>query len=831
MAMIEQIKFSLMSPTLVKKFGAINVTKSEVYDADAYPIDDGVMDPHMGVIDPGMRCRTCGGKSGECLGHFGYIELAKPVLNILYVKKIKDILVLTCHDCGALLTDATKPIPASKISKTTAAKKCPKCGIEQEPIKFERPLSFRRGRMNLNAEEIRAHLEQVSAKDARILGLKGGKPEWMVITLLLVPSITTRPSITLMNGERSEDDLTHKLVDIIRINQRLANNLEIGAPDFILEDLWELLQYHVSTLFNNEISGIPPARHRSGRQLKTLSQRLKAKEGRFRNNLTGKRVNFSARTVVSPDPNISLNEVGVPKRIARELTVPITVTKDNLREIKKRIALGPNVHGGINYVLRPDGLRKRITEENKAFIKDELDVGFMVERHIDDGDIVLFNRQPSLHRMSIMAHRVRVMPGKTFRLNLCVCRPYNADFDGDEMNMHVPQTAEARVEAENLMLVQENIRSPGYGKSIIGCAQDYISGGYVLTRDGTTFGKEEVAQMLANLDIFEKLDKKEYTGKELFSFIIPKEITIGYKAKVCRNCEKCTKDSCPNDAYVVVKDGELKKGVIDKNSIASESGKLLDAIDLECGHDASRLFLERVTRLTEECLMRKGFTISVSDEDIPSGVKGQISKIINEHTKKIDEHIKEFSRGKTKELPGRTKEQTLEELVMREAYDITSRSQDAIDGGVAENSAVIMARTGARGSMQNMTFIAGLVGQESVRGMRIFRGYKDRTLPHFKPKELSLEAHGFVTSSYKTGLKPTEFFFEAMKGREGLMDSSLKTRISGYMQRRLVNAVQDVKVTHDWRVRDAGGTIVQFVPGEDGIDPAKSDGGVLVNVR
>ncbi len=224
----------------------------------------------------------------------------------------------------------------------------------------------------------------------------------MILTVLPVPPVTVRPSITLESGQRSEDDLTHKLVDIIRINQRFQENREAGAPQLIIEDLWELLQYHVTTFFDNSVSGIPPARHRSGRPLKTLSQRLKGKEGRFRGSLSGKRVNFSARTVISPDPNLSINEVGVPMPIARTLTIPAVVTPRNIEQLKVYVRNGEDVHPGANYVFRSDGRRIKVTNMNKDDLAEKLEFGWTVERQLKDGDTVLFNRQPSLHKMSIM---------------------------------------------------------------------------------------------------------------------------------------------------------------------------------------------------------------------------------------------------------------------------------------------------------------------------------------------------------------------------------------------------------------------------------------------
>ncbi len=837
MVEIKSIKFHLMSPEYIKNMAVMEVTTSEVYDSDAYPIEGGVMDPRMGVIDPGMRCKTCGGRSGECPGHFGYIQLAKPVFNILFINHIKNLLELVCHKCGALLLDknatgeidlSLDDIPAIKNKRLS---KCPKCGEPAPKLKFERPMTFIRDGEVLNPEVVREIFEKISDEDVEWLGIRGGRPEWMILTILPVPPITARPSIILEDGERSEDDLTHKLVDIVRTNNRLANNLQIGAPEFIIDDLWELLQYHVATFFKNNVSGLPPARHRSGRELKTLAQRLKSKEGRFRSNLTGKRVDFSARTVISPDPNIDVNEVGVPEVVARELTVPIMVTEDNIEELRACVLRGPNQKNGANYVKRPDGLKKKITETTKDLIAEELAPGYIVERHIQDGDVVLFNRQPSLHRMSIMAHRVRIMPYRTFRLNLTVCPPYNADFDGDEMNLHVPQTAEARAEAEQLMLVQENIRSPRFGGPIIGATQDFISGAYLLTKKDTVIPRERIAQYLARIGRTDvKLDKKEYTGKELFSMILPEDLNISFRSNICLKHDKCEKENCPLDAFVSIKNGKLVSGVIDEKAISPFKGRLLDHIDLEYGHDRARRFLMDVTLLTTMFLNDRGFTISTSEEEIPEEAMAKIEEIKARHLEEVDRILERARKGEIEPRPGRTFEETVEDMILMEMDKMMTEAQKVIFEHARENDALVMAKTGARGSIQNLTFMAAMVGQVRSRGRRPSRGYKGRTLPHFKKGDLSPMARGFVSSSFKKGLNPIEFFFEALKGREGIMDSSLKTRISGYMQRRLVNALQDIIVKKDFTARDGRGTVVQFVAGEDGIDPSKSDNGLLINV-
>jgi DNA-directed RNA polymerase subunit B len=814
--MISSIDFGLLSPQMVKKMACAEILKAELYDNDGFPLEGGVMDPRLGVIDPGLRCRTCGKNMGNDFGHFGYIELTRPVVHVLYSKLIYRILKMICRKCGRVIAS----------SPTTTVKKCPHCGEEQKQIKFEKPYTFYENENIISPLDIRERFEKIPDEDLEVLKIEGGRPDWLILTLLPVPPVTMRPSITLETGERSEDDLTHKLVDIIRINQRLKENIEIGAPDFIIGDLWELLQYHSATFLDNTISGIPAARHRSGRPLKTLADRLKSKEGRFRQNLTGKRVNFSARTVISPDPFISINEVGVPKVIATELTIPLTVREDNLEYVKELINRAP-LWPSINYVIRPDGKRKRITEKTKEEIINELAPGFIVERHLQNGDIVLFNRQPSLHRMSIMAHRVKVTPWKTFTINLCACPPYNADFDGDEMNLHVPQTEEAQAESKILMEVQKHIRSPRFGGPIIGCSEDPISGLYMLTHPDTILTKEEAFKMLSSIGLFVDLpDKKTFTGKEVFSFLLPKTLHIEFKAKVC-GCDKCVKGTCPNDGYVVIKNGKLERGIIDSKAIGSEHGKLIDIIEKEYGAEVAHEFIDRMSRLGINYLDKTGFTIGLDDMDLSPEILFKVNQIIQESEKDVDDLIKSYREGKIEILPGSDAKESLEAHILTALSKATEETEKLIKDYFKENCAIIMAKSGARASIAHITQLSASLGQARILGERIHRGYRDRTLSHFIIGDLSPAAHGFARNSFKSGLNPFEFFFDAVSGRESLMDKSLRTRHSGYLERRLMNALQDLKIEFDNTIRDNRKILIQFLPGEDKIDPSKSDWGFL----
>ena len=503
---LDGIRFSIWSPVEVRKFSVTEVTAPETYDEDGMPVQGGLMDNRLGTLEPGQKCATCGNTSARCPGHFGHIELAEPVLHIAFIDDIHKLLLITCRSCNRIKLsnedlEKYKNLRDSKaayavitlenvkdeiIEKAKKVKVCPHCQKEQYDLIFTKPTIFVEktdvGENRLLPITIRERLLNVSNDDLILLGYdpKTARPEWFILQVLPVPPVTVRPSIILETGIRSEDDLTHKLVDIIRVNQRLKESKEAGTPPLIVQDLVDLLQYHVTTYFDNEVSGIPQAHHRSGRPLKTITQRLKGKEGRFRGSLSGKRVDFSSRTVISPDPNLTISDVGVPSDVAKKLTIPETVSTWNIDKLKSLVLNGPNNYPGANYIIRPDGVKIRLDYvTDRAAIADSIMNGYTVERHLMNGDVVIFNRQPSLHRMSIMAHNVRVLPYRTFRLHPAVCPPYNADFDGDEMNLHVPQSQEARAEAALLMRVQDQLISPRYGGPIIGGIRDFITGAFL----------------------------------------------------------------------------------------------------------------------------------------------------------------------------------------------------------------------------------------------------------------------------------------------------------------------------------------------------------------
>ncbi len=841
---VNNIVFGVLSPKMIKKMSSAKIVTPELYDKEGYPVDGGLMDIRLGVIDPGLRCKTCGSKLKECVGHFGYISLARPIIHVSFVRIVYDLLRTICRECSRILIpkaklelygDRLKRLAAEegqeaarkKIKELVASMKtnakCPYCKSRQYKIVIEKPTTFLENDRRISPIEMRTRLEKMTDEDLEYFGMspKAVRPEWMILTVLPIPPVTMRPSITLETGERSEDDLTHKLGDIVRINQRLFENINAGAPEIIIEDLWDLLQYHVTTFFDNDIAQLPPARHRSGQPLKTLTERIKNKEGRIRHNLAGKRTNFSARTVISPDPMLDLNEVGVPEVMAMKLTVPEKVTGWNMEYLKKFVGKGPKAYPGANYIMRPDGKKKKITDETIEQSLEEIQPGYIVERHLMDGDIAIFNRQPSLHRMSMMCHRVRVLPGKTLRLNPAVCHPYNADFDGDEMNLHIPQTEEAIAEAQILMMVETQLTSPRYGLSVIGCMQDAISGNYLLTRKETMMSRQEAIDLLAAAGIhdFSKIRKEKISGKEIFSAALPDNFNFTGKSRSSEEPE------------VVIENGKLVSGVMDKSNLGEGSGLMLRNIHKKYGEKEGIEILGKLFRLGIHYLMKRGFTTIVSDTDLPESIRVQIRHVLDTAEQSVRDLISAYEKGELEAFPGRTVQATLELKIL----EVLNKARNETGNIVAKNAdknthTIIMALSGARGTLLNLAQMAGCVGQQALRGKRIDIGYRERTLPVFRRGDLSPEARGFIRNSFKGGLSPHEFFFQAMVGRDSLMDTALRTPKSGYLYRRLANAMQDLKVEYDYSVRDAGKKIVQFSYGDDGIDVSKSEGGSL-NVK
>ncbi|KAF2091211.1 putative DNA-dependent RNA polymerase II largest subunit [Saccharata proteae CBS 121410] len=875
---IQEIQFGVLSPQEIQEQSVVHIQYPDTFDeVTKLPREGGVNDPKLGTIDRQYLCGTCGENMAECPGHFGHIELHTPVFHVGFIAKVKKILECICHNCGKLLCDEDnhpkfkdalrRRNPKSRFEAVWAICKDIKvcqnqsdetndddpqamkalkkkkaiphggCGamspdIRREHLKIWATIKAPKGdgdepapepeKKQMKPAEVKRIFELISDEQLSQLGLnvQFARPEWMILTMLPVPPLTVRPSISVDGtgqGQRGEDDLTFKLCDIVRSNASIKRCMTDGSPQHVIDEFEMLLQWHIATYMDNDLAGQPQAQQKSGRALKTIRGRLKGKDGRLRGNLMGKRVDFSARTVITGDPNLSLDEVGVPRSIARTLTYPETVTKFNIEKLKALVKNGPNEHPGAKYIIRDDG--QRIDLRHAKNHDQPLAYGWKVERHIVDGDFIIFNRQPSLHKESMMGHRVKVMPFSTFRLNLSVTGPYNADFDGDEMNLHVPQTEETRAEVMNLCMVPLNIVSAQANKPLMGIVQDTLCGIFKMSHRDVFLNKQQVMNILLWVPDWNGIvpeptiikPSPRWTGKQILSLILPEGINIGSTSQGLM--------PAPEGKGYMIRNGELIFGILSKGVVGSSAGGVIHTIYNSKGWEAAVSFFNGAQRVVNYWLLHNGFSIGIGDTVPSREMIAEISKEVTVQKMNADELTMEAITDTLEPAPGMTKRETFESKVKNMFEQARNNAGTAVETRLNKrNNANTMATSGSKGSKINISQMSGLVGQQSVEGKRIPFGFKYRSLPHFTKDDYSGPSRGFVENSYLRGLTPTEFFFHAMGGREGLIDTAVKTAETGYIQRRLVKALEDVMAKYDGTVRNSLGDIVQFVYGEDGLD-------------
>ena len=462
------IQFSMLSPDEIRRNSVVEIKSRNTYENNNKPSPEGLFDPRMGVLEPGLICPTDGFTYIDTPGYFGHIELACPVFFITHIKDILKILRSICFKCSKLLLNKNQhkhilEWPAEKRWKYVSAlaakiNRCGECTEDgcgcKQPTKmklegFEKIYAIweniateaedgtkemKKINMRMTPEIVLKLFKRISDEDITFMGFSPvwARPEWMICQALPVPPPAVRPSVKHDAQQRSEDDLTHIYSNIIKTNKDLYDKLQrTDTNSAVIDGLSSILQYLVAMIANNKIKGAVPMAQRSGRPLQCIMGRLNSKNGRIRGNLMGKRVDFSARSVITGDPNISILELGVPLKVAKNITKPITVNDRNRSFLMKLIQNGPDVHPGAKILERKNGESISLRYVDIGSIR--LENGDIVHRHMMDGDVVLFNRQPSLHRMSMMGHIVKVMKqGDTFRMNVCNTKPYNADFDGDK---------------------------------------------------------------------------------------------------------------------------------------------------------------------------------------------------------------------------------------------------------------------------------------------------------------------------------------------------------------------------------------------------------------
>ncbi|KAK2462263.1 hypothetical protein APHAL10511_005569 [Amanita phalloides] len=901
---IKKIQFSLFSAQDTVKTSEFEVTHRDLYTAtDRLPVRDGVLDPRLGTSNKSAFCETCGQNAVNCVGHYAYIKLIVPVFHIGYFKHTISILQAICKTCAHVLLEEPdrrlfikrfrrpklENIQRQALSKAVnvMARKtvyCPYCSAVNGTVKKAGVLRIihDKFRAKKTAEEMQKwkasfqnavdtqkelgiHLNKavhedlnplkvldlfrrISDEDCELLGLqpKWGRPEEFIWQYISVPPVCIRPSVA-QDGASNEDDLTVKLTEIVFTNALIKQGLTKGAPTPQFMEQWEFLQLSVAMYINSELPGV--LSQPGQKPIRGFVQRLKGKQGRFRGNLSGKRVDFSGRTVISPDPNLRIDEVAVPERVAKILTYPERVTPYNIETLRKATRNGPDVHPGANYVVRGDN-KKFLRFGNRNSIGDNLSIGDTVERHLIDGDIVLFNRQPSLHKLSIMCHRAKIRPWRSFRLNECVCGPYNADFDGDEMNLHVPQTEEARTEALELMSVKNNLVTPRNGEPVVAAIQDFITASFLLSRKDTFFDRRQFTQICGYFaDANMQIDippptiwkpTRLWTGKQIFNVLMrpnkQSRTFVNVEAK-CHKWEEAklenypkrihlVNDLSPNDGWLVIVNSEIMCGVMDKATIGSGKKKsIFGVIMRDYGSHEAALAMNRLAKLAARYLSNYGFSLGINDVIPGTQLTKKKDELVEQAYAECQDLIALAKNGKLENKPGCNQEQTLEAMIS----SVLSKVREAV-GQICmkelsrQNAPLIMATCGSKGSVINVSQMVACVGQQIISGHRVPDGFQDRSLPHFPKKSKEPPSKGFVRNSFYSGLVATEFLFHAISGREGLVDTAVKTAETGYMQRRLMKALEDLTTQYDLSVRNSTGGVVQFTYGDDGLDPACLEG-------
>ncbi|CAH1400258.1 unnamed protein product [Nezara viridula] len=759
---VKRVQFGILSPDEIRR---MSVTEGGIRFPETMeggrPKLGGLMDPRQGVIDRMSRCQTCAGNMSECPGHFGHIDLAKPVFHIGFITKTIKILRCVCFYCSKLLVSPSHPKIKEIVLKSKGqprkrltfvydlckGKNICEGGDEMDIQKDNmdenasnrkpghggcgryQPNLRRAGldvtaewkhvnedgqekKIALTAERVWEILKHITDEECFILGMdpKFARPDWMIVTVLPVPPLCVRPAVVMYGSARNQDDLTHKLSDIIKCNNELQRNEQSGAATHVIAENIKMLQFHVATLVDNDMPGLPRAMQKSGKPLKAIKARLKGKEGRIRGNLMGKRVDFSARTVITPDPNLRIDQVG-------------------------------NV---------------RVGEERKC---------------------------------SVSWCKVH-----------CPCTsPYNADFDGDEMNLHVPQSMETRAEVENLHVTPRQIITPQSNKPVMGIVQDTLTAEQmmnILMHLPGWNGRMPIPAILK--------PKPLWTGKQVFSLIIPGEVNM-------IRTHSTHPDDEDNGPYKWISPGDTK-------TLGTSAGSLLHICFLELGHEQCGYFYGNIQTVVNNWLLLEGHSIGIGDTIADPQTYLEIQKAIKKAKQDVIEVIQKAHNMDLEPTPGNTLRQTFENQVNRILNDARDKTGGSAKKSLTEyNNLKAMVVSGSKGSNINISQVIACVGQQNVEGKRIPFGFRKRTLPHFIKDDYGPESRGFVENSYLAGLTPSEFFFHAMGGREGLIDTAVKTAETGYIQRRLIKAMESVMVHYDGTVRNSVGQLIQLRYGEDGL--------------
>ena len=980
---IKNIQFGIFSSDEILKHSVALINESKLSG------EGSIYDARMGVIQNYNKCVTCKGTNKECPGHFGHIELTYPILHPLFMNQILLYLNLFCSNCNklccteddynkTLLSKYKNYTRTQKLSEYihNTLKKCSQCSHKGYYYLHDENNIFNENDDKITTRQIKSLFDNISNKDMKMIGCcQKIHPSNLIVSVLPVLPLCARPFVETPNGI-CDDDLTNKYVEIIKINNKLKlkqdkiinetkNNSSFDTEKEFMESL-KHLEFHIKTLMDNSKG---KARQINGRPIKCFRERLNGKNGLFRNNLSGKRVDFSARTVIGPDITLKANEIAIPVSFSKKLTFPERVCSFNFDYLDNLIQ-----QNKVNYVIRDNGSKiydiniykkpkifyikkgfilqkgdivirnnKKIDPEkykqikgievqlentdsivrngkllknikindenvplniahddrilrngiiinpnNDDFIFKENDVlvrfndnqkeyypiiissqryfqlkeGDIVERHLKNGDLVLFGRQPTLHKGSMIARNVKIIeentnvnntqPIKTIRMNLAATKTYNADFDGDEMNIYVPQSYQTVCELDNLSSTEALLKSGQSSRLLLCICQDALLGGYIATRGEYIIknnNKVYSDKVSIDIDVFndclmkiedwdieyitnklkhiknvlrwKNLNDDIYNGHCLISMLFPNDFEYSFT---------------PNN--VKITNGVLISGFLNKQNLSDGHASIVHKLDKEYGAKIAVDFVSNFQFIMNHFLIERGFSIGLQDclfnnTDANNKIKSEMVKYFIEAQGIINTETDENMR-----------EQKINNCLNNATSVGQKISKESLN---FDNSLNCMVLSGSKGSYVNIAQITGIIGQQNVDGKRISKNFGNRTLPHYysddnkylrndnesserftnnfelemKMLEQLFESRGFVTSSYIKGLNPKQLFFHAAGGREGVIDTAIKTAKSGYIQRKLVKKMEDLKISYSGYITNAKDNIIQFNYG-DNLDPSTS---------
>lgn len=850
-----KVHFGLLSAEDIKRQSVCEVSQTILYYR-GLPASGGLLDPLMGSVDRRHLCATCMHDARTCQGHTGHITLSYPVYHGGYIDTVLRVLRCVCYGCSRVCAgeeEAQALLRAPRAARLQIAqghlrgkKVCPHCGMPK-PIYTRAPLGIHaewHDDAPWESDEEReacavpftpctalSIMRHIPAEEVEMLGFDAARshPERMVVQVVPVPPPSTRPAIYSSEGSRSrgQNDLTIRLLEVLKRSHevRLAIGktppIEVACTPVILDKIARL-QFEVILLVQ------PPARVPrppgvtrvvGGIGSKSLSDRLRGKEGRVRGNLMGKRVDFSARCVITPDSFFECDRVGIPEKIAMALTVPEKVHNLNLASLSARVRRGAFDVRGARNVIQTDGTVVSLTVEQGRNVA--LRVGDVVERFLEDDDVAVFNRQPSLHMHGMQAHRVRIMPGNTFRLSLPTATPYNADFDGDEMNVHIPQGPAARAECLALMSISQKCITAQSNKPVMGMVQDGLVGLHILTEAGVLLEKAHACRLIGvTVHCARRLPapcivtsaRRLYTGHQIFSVLLPGGT---YVEPADADLERALRERL-EDAPVLIRDGELLCGRIRKAHAGSSAGGIVDVLARDFSGVHVMRFLSDAQRMIRAFLLHRGHHVGVADVLMEEEGQRRVHERLEKATK-LCEDIEREAAGQ-----GEDERMTAEGAIVRVLGKVLLQVGGIVDEHLQENNSIrTMVRAGSKGSFMNLAQICACLGQQSLEGQRIVSESGKRALPSFRQNDCSLGARGMVPNSFALGLTPTELFFHGIGGREGLVDTAVKTSQTGYLQRRMNKAMEDLSVDVRGHVVTSTGEVVSMRWGSDGFHPAR----------